>query len=199
MTMRFWTIQPWHVVETVMHEGLYQPDFAKSAYLRRLAEGGNPRMADLYRMVLEGFAAKNGVSLPGVVFAFTAANDEGRICDIMSKRGFDAFMRDRDAAVHSLMRELREQPGATLLELEYPDNLFSPMLLDINDFQAVMPPVMPMPPYDEQTLRYIIGNIRSGESFVSGVLFSGVMQAHLPFIDRRSLIGIYPIQGGRTE
>ena len=200
--MKFWTIQPWNVVEIVMQEGIYLPDFDKSAYLRRFIEAGNTDMVGLYRAVLEGYAARNGVALRGVVFGFITMDDNGFIHPIASKAEFDAFMQRKASAVGSLLKTLKGQPDAMLLELEYPDRLFNPPLIDINDFQALMPPLIALPPYDTDELVRLMRDFRAGKNTMP-VMPSGVIQAHLPYIDRNSLIGIYPIpqqgDGGNAE
>ena len=39
---------------------------------------------------------------------------------------------------------------SVVMELEYPDN-FNPLFIDINDFQLLMPPMMVLPPYTEDS------------------------------------------------
>lgn len=191
--MKFWTIQPWNVAEIVMREGRYQPDFTVSvqrAYLRRFIDNGLTQMVDLYTLVLNSFNIHNHTNLPGVVFSFCAA-DDSKIFDIPSKQAFDSYMGSHYNVVESLMKTLRKEPDLVLLELDYPDDAFNPIYIDLNDFQAAMPPAIPFPPYTPKELHAIIQRIQAGMVALS-VFPSGIMQAHTPYIDRENLVGIYP-------
>jgi len=85
-----------------------------------------------------------------------------------------------------------EQAGDfSALEEDYEDN-FNPIFIDMNDFQFLMPPIMLLPPYTSESINRILEDITQGQICVSEFP-SYVIQAHLPYIEKRNVINIYPM------
>jgi hypothetical protein len=73
-----------------------------------------------------------------------------------------------------------------------PDPYFFPIYIDINDFQAVMPPLIEIPPYTEAEFERILERLKRGV-FQTSIFPSGLIQAHLPFIKKEDVIGIFDV------
>ena len=182
--MRFWTIQSTDVIEILRQDGIYYPDFGKSRYLAK-----NPAMIDLYNYVLACYNRVNGTLLQGLVFAFLKSDNEA-VYEFRDADDFYQYMRGHAYAVNELWKQFDPQTSV-VMELEYPDNL-NPLFIDINDFQFLMPPVMPVPPYTERSFDQITADLRNG--VISASVFpSGVIQAHLPYIQRKNVCNLYSI------
>ena len=78
-----------------------------------------------------------------------------------------------------------------IIELNYEDN-FNPIFIDMNDFQFLMPPIMLLPPYTAESINRILEDITQDQICVSEFP-SYVIQAHLPYIEKRNVINIYPM------
>ena len=179
--MKIWTIQNGAVVETLLRDGFYQPDFSKSSYLAAI-----PKLEPLYDMLLSSFNRVNGCDLPGLVFAMTDAERE-----IPDGNAFLDFLHLRSPAIGSMTKRLIND-NSFALELDYAMN-FNPLLIDINDFQFLMPPVTMVPPYTEETFERILDNLQNGR-FEPSVFPSGVIQFHLPYIRKENVVGIYKLR-----
>lgn len=66
------------------------------------------------------------------------------------------------------------------------------LLIDINDFQYMMPPVLQVPPYSEEFYDFLVQNLAVGNR-VGSVYPSGVLQAHIPNIRAEEVAGLYPM------
>lgn len=180
--MKFWTVQTKNVLDIIEEEGIFQPDFHKNRYLE-----WNPDLQDLYDCLLTGFNKNNGTHLPGVVFAF-AQSDGKKIFSIKDSQSFYRFIQENKSVIFSLWNKLIEN-DAMIMELEYRER-FNPIFIDINDFQFMMPPVMMLPPYTQQSVSRICHDINNGEITISEFP-SPVMQAHLPYIKPENIVNIY--------
>ena len=185
--MRYFSVQKRVVIDSVQRTGgVYQPDFAKSDYLRSI-----PDLAPLYRLFLESFNRLNGTDLPGLVFGFHSAMDNDG--SIRPFAGYDEFKRDvrrARAAVGSLWRHFSEQ-DVVVAELDY-EQPFNPLYIDINDFQFLMPPIMCMPPYEEADIDRLVWAVERGIAMASP-LPSGLVQACMPCIAPENIVGVYPM------
>lgn len=182
--MKFWTIQDKRVLEIIQKQGFYLPDFARSTYLEK-CEG----LDELYSVILHSFNQINGLNLKGVVFAFTKC-EEYWIKPIETFQEFQEFIKIKQPVIASLWRELSNE-NSVVMELDYEDN-FNPIYIDINDFQFLMPPIMVLFPYTEESISRILKDIKMGQITVSE-LPSNVIQAHLPYIAKANVTNIYPI------
>ena len=183
--MKFWTVQNPEVVEILKRDGFYQPDFEKSSYLFSM-----PPLKELYQLILRSFNFHNKTALPGLVFSFLASDDNKRYYEIFDIQEFYFLIQGRQNAIKSLWKTLNV-PLAVILELDYSQH-FNPILIDINDFQFIMPPLMIMPPYTMRDAETICQNIREGK-IASSPLPSGLVQAHLPWITVENVTHIYPM------
>lgn len=187
--MKLWTVQKYEALNTILNQGVYQPDFSKSWY----ASQGEIEDS-FYGALTEMFCNLNGIELPGLVFCFAKNRDNQYIDEFASYEEFQQFIASRKAAIQSLWKQIAT-PDACVLELEYPDqmlNLVNLMFIDINDFQALMPPVMYMPPYTREVVLNIMKDLSQGIVRAS-VFPTFLVQAHIPNIRKDNLRGVYPI------
>ena len=84
-----------------------------------------------------------------------------------------------------------DKDNSMIIELNYENN-FNPIFIDMNDFQFLMPPIMLLPPYTAESINRILEDITQGQICVSEFP-SYVIQAHLPYIEKRNVINIYPM------
>lgn len=181
-TMRFWTVQSLEVLEILRQDGFYQPDFYKSRYLRE-----NMEMIPLYSYVLQCYNAVNKFDLPGLVFAF-AKSDNKNVLEFEGADDFHEYMFSHRHVVKALWKKFDPQ-NSVVMELEYPNN-FNRLFIDINDFQFLMPPLMIVPPYTYNSLHRITSDMQIGQISLSE-LPSGVIQVHLPCIQKGNICNIY--------
>lgn len=182
--MKFWTIQTKDVIESIQEKGVYQPDFNSSRYLHT-----NQNLSILYSVILQSFNQINKKDLPGVIYAF-AKSDNHRIYSINTIEEFEEFIKSKQAVIGGFWKQL-DKENSVILELSYEDN-FNPIFIDINDFQFLMPPVMLLPPYTQESINRILRDITQGQITLSEFP-SNVIQAHLPYIEKRNIINIYPV------
>lgn len=182
--MKFWTIQNKGVIEIIQKEEIYQPDFGRSRYLRL-----NKNLNDLYRVILQSFNRINEKELPGIVYAF-AKSDSNRIYSIETIEEFEEFIKNKQAVIDGFWKQL-DKDNSVIIELDYEKN-FNPIFIDINDFQFLMPPIMLLPPYTEESISRILNDINQGQITVSEFQ-SNVIQAHLPYIEKRNVVNTYPV------
>lgn len=186
--MKFWTIQTKQVIEVVNIEGIYQPDFKYSRYLKEISE-----LSDLYGYILESYNQLNNKSLPGVIFAFAKHSDD-KIEFINNIQEFMDFVREKQFAIGGFWENLiKRKEQFEIIELSYNEE-FNPIFIDINDFQLLMPPIELSwySVFTEESIKRIINSICFGNYTVSE-LPSGVVQAHLPYIKKDNVLNVYPI------
>lgn len=182
--MKFWTIQNKRVIEIINKEGIYKPDFSYSGYLEEIEE-----LRDLYSLILKAFNDINDSDLSGVVFSFAKCEDNW-IKPIETIVEFKEFIKSKHAVIASYWNHI-DKANSVLIELEFEED-FNPIFIDINDFQFLMPPIMLMYPYTEESINRIIRSIMTGRITVSEFP-SNVIQAHLPYIEKKNVVNIYPL------
>lgn len=182
--MKFWTIQTKDVIESIQENEIYQPDFNSSRYLHI-----NKKLSDLYSVILKSFNQINKKELPGIIFAF-AKSDNNRIYSINTIDEFEEFIKSKQAVIGGFWEQL-DKEKSMVIELNYENN-FNPLFIDINDFQFLMPPIMLVPPYTQESINRILRDIMQGQITVSEFP-SNVIQAHLPYIEKRNVVNIYPV------
>lgn len=146
----------------------------------------NKNLSNLYSIILDSFNQINKKDLPGVIFAF-AKNDNNRICSI---KEFKEFIKSKHEVIEGFWKQL-DKDNSMIIELNYEDN-FNAIFIDMNDFQFLMPPIMFLPPYTSESINRILKDIEKGQICVSEFP-SYVIQAHLPYIEKRNVIIIYPM------
>lgn len=182
--MKFWTIQTKDVIEIIQEKGAYQPDFNRSRYLN-----SNKNLNDLYSVILQSFNQINKKDLPGIIYAF-AKSDNNRIYSIETIKEFEEFIKSKQAVIGGFWKQL-DNENSVVIELNYEDD-FNPIFIDINDFQFLMPPIMLFYPYTQKSIDRILGDIKQGQITVSEFP-SNVIQVHLPYIEKKNVINIYPV------
>lgn len=182
--MKFWTIQNKDVLKTIEEQGLYQPDFNCSSYIK-----DNEDLADLYALILQSFNRINQEQLPGVIYAFVQSDNQ-QIFSINSIDEFKDFVKSKQPVIGSFWKNI-DKENSVIMELDY-ENTFNPIFVDINDFQFLMPPIMILRPYTEESIHRIIRDIQLGQ-ITRSEFPSHVIQAHLPYIEKKNVINTYPI------
>lgn len=181
--MKYWTIQKKAVVNAVLHDEMYQPDFTKSDYLQKI-----PNLQELYYFILESFNDINNVNLPGVIFGFVGSNNES-LFEISNLDEFYGLISSNKNAIKSLWNHFIEA-DAVLLELDYNSEFLNPVYIDINDFQFLMPPIVEVPPYTNEDVKRLISYIERGK-ITRSVFPSNIIQAHLPYIKKENMVAAY--------
>lgn len=188
--MKYWTVQSKDVLDKILTDGMYQPDFSQSAYPRKFNHSELEKgLFEVYAHVLKAFNHINGVELPGVVFAFLQSDGE-HIYSIDTVAEFVTFIMSKEYALGGYWANI-DKENSVLMELEYENN-FNPILVDFNDFQYIMPPLMQMPPYTEDSFLRIAEDIEYGR-ITPSEFPSNIIQAHLPWIKKENLLNVYPV------
>ncbi|WPK13626.1 hypothetical protein R6U77_08170 [Lysinibacillus louembei] len=177
--MKIWTIQSKQVVDDIMGNNVYIPDFNKSSYLEKI-----PSLKDLYTFMLHSYNNVNGSHMPGVIFGF-AKTDNRSLLEISDIDEFKELMIRKKEVIVSLWKQFSSQ-GSVILELEYQEN-FNPICIDLNDFQFLMPPIVLVPPYSEIDINRLLNNIANGV-IQSSIFTSGIIQTHTPYIKKENII-----------
>lgn len=61
--MKYWSLQRKNIYNSVLAQGIYQPDFSKSEYLSY-----NRNLSSLYDFILQSYNNINETDLPGLIF-----------------------------------------------------------------------------------------------------------------------------------
>lgn len=186
MKVRFWTVQKLDVITALLQYGTYQPSFEYSDYAAII-----PGLPELYDFLLNSYNHVNGTDLPGLVFAFLEQGEEG-IYDFPNYATFVRFIRSHRHALKSMWEHLASLNTVVLCVEKELD--FNAMCLDLNDFQYLMPPVRPMPPFPDDYERIVKSALWNGQ-MIHPIFPSNVLQAHLPDIRQTEVIGIFPMFG----
>ena len=186
MKVLFWTVQKLDVVTVLLQQGFYQPAFAYSDYV-----GENEKLSDLYGFMLNAYNRVNNTEYPGLIFTFLEGGEDGYVYDFKSYELFRDFIRKHSLPIKSLWKNLASKNTVVMcIEREVSDKNL--LLIDINDFQYMMPPVLQVPPYSEGFYNFLVQNIAVGNK-VQSVNPSGVLQAHIPYIKAEEVVGLYPM------
>lgn len=188
--MKLWSVQKKEVVYYVSRDGVFQPDFSKSEYLN-----GIPNLQPLYYFLLEVFNRRSrlDVEVPGLIFCFAGIENQ-RVYEIQDIDGFTQLIQSRRAVVKDLWNYFKLD-NRVILELDYEnlDQTFDPILIDINDFQFIMPPIdLRVKNYQKSDVNRILNNIRSG-IVEPAPLPSGIIQAHAPYIASENITNVFTL------
>lgn len=182
--MKFWTVQRKEVVDIVLEHDIYQPHFLHSEYPRAIAD-----LDKLYDLVLNSFNSVNNSNLPGLIFSYSGT-DGNTIFEISDMNHFYQIIQENKPSLQSLWNYLFTE-DTVILELNYDSDPFNPLFVNINDFQFMMPPLMTeLPPYSEADVERIYHSIQNGQP-TRAPLFSGLMQAHLPYIKKENILEVH--------
>ena len=214
--MKFWTIQHKNVLEHILQEDIYTPNFNYSPLAQKI-----PELTSLLDLLLRSYIVTNldrverrledpvmydmqdpkSISLleshreilPGVsglVFGFAASAEPRRLRSIDSFSELRDHLRKNRHAAYSLLRNLITEDNV-LLELEHYPRFLNPLPIDLNDYQALMPPPTMMYPYSKDTLHNILSNLMIGH-FYPSPMPSHIVQVHLPYISSGHLVSSRP-------
>ena len=182
--MKFWSLQKKDIIEYTLANGFYQPDFRKSDYLQLL-----PNIWPTYNLVLTSFNVVNGIDLPGLVFGFLYSSGHS-LYEFANIGEFRTVVREKRAAIKSMWSNLATE-DARVVELEYEEQ-FNPILIDINDFNFLIPPVGFPPPYTPEDVGRLRKDLLNGVINTS-IFPSGMIQAHMPYIRAENIRQTYEI------
>lgn len=177
-------MQKRNVMNSVLSGKEYQPIFAISDYVQI-----EPGLKNLYDILLKSYNKNNNTNFLGLIFGFAVVY-QSEIRHFHDYNSFRNFIISRKPAILSLWKHFLSQ-DCVVLELEYDDD-FNPIAIDINDFQFLMPPIVPFPPYTENSVQRLIENMMLGITERS-VLPSDLLQVHAPYINKNNIIGVYPM------
>lgn len=179
---KFRTIQHKSIIDILKEEKVYNPNINYSPFINE-----NNELKELYKFIVESFNNVNKSDASGVVFAF-AYSDESSIFCFQNIREFYNFMMQKKFAIEALLKRFCNDEYM-IFELEYEED-FNPIFIDINDFQFLMPPLIFLPPYTEESYYKIVRNLSIGE-ITKSELPSNIIQAHLPYIGIDNVVGVY--------
>mgnify|MGYP000843696814 FL=1 len=180
---RFWTVQHKSVLDVVAMNGFYQADVSKSPFVLE-----NPPREELYRFLLDAFNKANDFRLNGLIFGF-AYREDSQIRSFQDILEFAAFLRQKRNIINVLWRRFCSD-DYVILCLDYPEDSFNPLFIDMNDFQFLMPPITILPPFTYDSIARIVTDIRHA-CISPGELPSCLIQAHLPLIHRENITEVY--------
>ena len=181
---KYWTVQHKNVIEIINNCGIYKAEITKSPFVKE-----NPDLVELYTFVRNSFNQINNFNTEGLIFGFAFSEGETVYC-FNHYEGFMSFIKNKKMVIDSLWKKFCDG-NHVVLEIEY-DIAFNPIFIDMNDFQFLMPPLMLLPPYTKESFSRIITNIQNGDISVSEFP-SNLLQVHLPFIDKKSIVNVYPV------
>ena len=182
--MIVYTLQPKKILDIIDEKGIYVPDFGKSEYLKKM-----PELKDIYDFVLECFNRNNGCNLSSLIFTFVPS--DGQFCRYDPEIGHIVnHFCNHHAEIDSLWRELISREDVILYQLQYDENAFNPIAIGMNDFQYIMPPVIPMPPYLEGDDKMIKGMMMRG-NVDRFMVQSYIYQYCVPYIKRENIMGLF--------
>ncbi|GAA7455589.1 hypothetical protein [Helicobacter pylori] len=184
--MKFWTIQDRNILKIIENNRIYQPNFNKSRFLEK-----NKELTELYNFLLKSYNDLNSMSLPGLIYAFMK-HDGKKTCEINDKKEFDHLIKTKKNIVGGYWSSI-DIENSIVLELNYNEN-FQFIPIDLNDFQFLMPPKVPLfwaPQYTTDSERRIHSNIEQGIEPNKFDFPTGIMQVHLPNIKKENILNTY--------
>lgn len=187
--MKFWTVQSKEVIEIIEKEGIYYPDVKKSRYANY-----NKIMFSFYSSLLDDYNHVNQSEYSGMVFAFAKFdkfNNHG-INHFEDYEDFCDFVELKSDVVGDMWKCF--PADCQILEINA-TNDFNPLYIDFNDFQILMPT-----PNGNANIFFDPGaeyrdelkeGVRKGR-FVYSRYACGLIQAHIPYIKKEDVKGVYP-------
>lgn len=183
---KYWTVQSREVINLLREKGIYFPNFEFSKLVNK-----NPEIRDVYNIILDSFNKFNNSKVKGVLFSFLAYDINNGILTINSYEEFKKRIINAKGSIKSLW-DYFLSGEFVILELELPDD-FNPIFIEINDFQAIMPPVIYMPPYTKPIIEDIYNSLIINGNGGTPVMPCGLIQAHIPFIMVEDITNVYPL------
>lgn len=181
-----WTVQKNIVIDFIMKEGSFQPSFEKSDTV-----ANRPEMRDLYGVMLENFNHLNGFDLPGLLFGYMNT-DGSHVLSFGSYEELTHILREKRSAIQTQWEYYQNAPEEySLVKVAIPST-YEPMPIDVNDYNYLIPPIEPKPPFNKDDLAKILHNLRHGKVRMSP-LPSGLMQVHMPFLKKEYIQELHPL------
>lgn len=187
--MKFWTIQTDDVIDIIKKNNSYHPEISKGFYSKN-----NQEMINTFGIIRQSFNKINHTDILGIVFAFTEYDDNGNIVEIPDIDSFLQLMRSKRDVIGPLWNSFIERGGKILeLETDFDQNM-NLLYIDINDFQLIMPPILPIPPlYNSKYVQNVLNNLIDGIWKPAEILRTGIAQAHLPSIELSQITAIHKL------
>lgn len=200
--MQLWTVQRTEDVAKAFKDGLFQPDFSESYYIKH--NDVNPEdFKVLYQWVLNSFNRFNGTQVPGVIFAFAPGEfskkeNTTEIYQTEGLRDLLEFIKMHENQLKSLWNTFwkRNVEGGKhsqmcIVELDVDIENLDLRWIEYNNFSYVIPPFMPMPPFPIGFEEKIIKSLLASTSILPSPLPSGIYQAHLPNLKKQEIKNVY--------
>lgn len=185
--LRVWSIQKRGVIDHVLQTGSYTPLLTESDWLQSHRE-----QEGLYKLLLEQFNQHNHTQITGLVFGYMWY-DKNQIRPFRSVEEFIQVCSRCKGAIQEVWETLEKQEDEmVIVELAYPEHSVYPLFLDVNDVRFLQPPVTFETPYTTEYLEEVLVHLERGVPRPS-VIPSGLMQVHLPSIERGSIKMLYPM------
>lgn len=176
--MRYWSIQSDEVINTINNVGVYYPDFKKNRYVLERED-----LHKLYQWLLNCFNDINNTNFSGLVFAFAELTDSA-LRAFSDYEDFKSFIIRKKDIVEIMWKNYNNKYKIVEIEFNEPLNI---LLCGFNDFQIIMPPETPC---DEACdIKKALTNGR----FMRTKYTKGLMQAHIPYIKKENIKGIYDL------
>ena len=176
--MKFWTIQSKEVMDIIDNEGIYYPDNHKSRYAVQSKE-----YKAFYDWLVNAYNEINKSNYKGLVYVFSEAS-ANTIRKISSYNTFQEIIRRHKDIVWGIWKCFSK--NYKVIELDFNENL-NPLFIDINDFQVIMPPLLPMP-----EITYIKRALSQGK-LIKTQYSCNLIQAHVPYINKKDITNVYPL------
>lgn len=183
-----WTIQKKSVLEIIEKDGVYYPDNKKSSFVAE-----NPKLLDLYQKFTDVFNYNNDTECTGLIFSFLGCENK----DLVKSFWFESYEEFRDymkinapGKIDALWKKIATE-DSVVVGFEN-DRDLDTLIIDINDFQFLMPPVIPFPPYPIDAEEELLYYLESG-GFDQSYLPSGILQEHSPYILKDKIVGVYDV------
>lgn len=183
---KYWTVQSKEVINITKRQGIYYPNFEYSPLLKK-----GPEISMAYELILESFNDFNNSEYKGVLFSFLAYDEVFGIFSIQTFEEFKERIKKARFAVNSLWEYFISEEYV-IVELEMPDD-FNPIFIDLNDFQAIMPPLFFIPPYTKPVIFDICRSIAYNGNGGTPVMPCGLIQAHIPYLRIENIKKVYPL------
>ena len=182
--IKFWTVQKKSVMDEVEEKGIFYPDFSKSTFVSE-----NKGLADLYQFLLTNYNRVNACDYNGLIFSFMRMHGD-EVTFFNNYDSFKAGIIENREKIESMWKKFIEM-DAVVVEIEM-ETHFNPFLIDINNWQFLMPPVIALPPYQSGDFNTIVDWLRNG-TFGRGYYDPTLMQAHIPYIKKDDVVAVYPM------
>ena len=149
---KYGTVQSREVINILKEEGIYYPNFEFSTLTKI-----DPEIKNAYSLILDSFNQFKNSKVKGVLFSFLDYDINNGILAINSFEEFKERVLKARESIKSLW-DYFLSVEFVILELELPDD-FNPIFIEINDFQAIMPPILFIQPYTKLVIEDICNSL----------------------------------------